>query len=495
MTKSAISPITDWPVANQRFYADFRRWLRDGGYGDGSLRLYGIAARMALGFLNKAYWMIDDADLERVRVHTVATYQSTGTRGTYRKGLAKLAEFLQHKCHRKAPQRTVNWDHYVGSLPDWLADDVRAYVAHRRRAWVPEQQHRGTLEVLSHLTLSLRWMAQNACLKNISDLDPALWFDFLDTRLEAGRRPRTVNRDLGDLQEFLRFLADAGCPVCERMLALKPLPVGPQLPRDVPIDQLRSLMQEIEKEANVTTVQAQRMGVMDRAWFHLMLHCGLRVGEVRRLCLSDLDLEGRRARIEQSKGLNDRIVFLSLQAVDALKAYLEIRGPANSDHVFIFRHRPLSTTYCRNRLRTYGRHCGAVVIPHQLRHSCATLLLNAGAPILAVKTILGHKQIDTTMGYARLYDGTLATDYYCAMAEIESRFGSQDGPNDAAPNLGQMLALLDVLRSGTLNQSQQEAVRALRAGILGLVERDAETTSGAGDDELQGRFNNPGSVA
>ena len=81
------------------------------------------------------------------------------------------------------------------------------------------------------------------------------------------------------------------------------------------------------------------------------------------------------------------------------------------------------------------------------------------------------------------------------MAEIESRFGWQDGPNDAAPNLGQMLALLDVLRSGTLNQSQQEAVWALRTGILGLVERDAKMTSGAGDDELQGRFDNPGSVA
>jgi integrase len=143
-----------------------------------------------------------------------------------------------------------------------------------------------------------------------------------------------------------------------------------------------------------------------------MLHCGLRVGEVRRLRLSDLDLEGRRARIEQSKGLKDRIVFLSQPTTVALNAYLEIRGPADSNPVFIFRHRSLSTTYCRRRLRTYGRRCGVVVIPHQLRHSCATLLLNAGAPILAVKTILGHKQIDTTMGYARLYDGTVATDYY-----------------------------------------------------------------------------------
>ncbi len=48
--------------------------------------------------------------------------------------------------------------------------------------------------------------------------------------------------------------------------------------------------------------------------------------------------------------------------------------------------------------------------PHQLRHSCATLLLNAGAPVLTVQTLLGHEWVDTTLGYACLYDGTVAAD-------------------------------------------------------------------------------------
>jgi hypothetical protein len=278
------------------------------------------------------------------------------------------------------------------------------------------------------------------------------------------------------------------------MLHVKPLPVGPRLPRDVPLDQLRLLMREIENDAASSNVGTQRMGVMDRAWFHLMLHCGLRVGEVRRLRLSDLDLEGRKARIVQSKGLKDRIVFLSQPTTVALNAYLAIRGPADSDHVFIFRHCPLSTSYCRRRLRTYGRRCGVVVIPHQLRHSCATLLLNAGAPILAVKTILGHKQIDTTMGYARLYDGTLATDYYRAMAEIESRLGSQDGSHDVAPNLGEMLALLDVLRSGMLNESQKEAVQIFRTTTLALGEHEADKHRAVDAEELRGVFDNPRSL-
>jgi integrase len=170
-------------------------------------------------------------------------------------------------------------------------------------------------------------------------------------------------------------------------------------------------LDQIEADAASSHAGIRRMGVMDWAWCLLMLHSGLRTGEVHRLRLSDLDLEGRRVRIEQSKGLKDRIVCLSQVTVKALRVYLEIRGPATSDHVFLYRHQPLSESYCGQRLRTYSDRCGVRVTPHQLRFSCATLLLNAGAPILTVQTTLGHKFLDTTLRYARLYDGTVAADY------------------------------------------------------------------------------------
>jgi len=99
------------------------------------------------------------------------------------------------------------------------------------------------------------------------------------------------------------------------------------------------------------------------------------------------------------------------------------------------------------------------------------LLLNAGAPILTVQTILGHKFIDTTLGYARLYDGTVAADYYRAMAEIESRFEG-DKTATTPPDSGQLLALVDALHAGTLNDAQRETVQALRAGILAVAQSD-----------------------
>ncbi|NLF15084.1 MAG: phage integrase family protein, partial [Anaerolineaceae bacterium] len=212
----------------------------------------------------------------------------------------------------------------------------------------------------------------------------------------------TINGELRDLGHFLHFLEDQGRAICQRMLRVEPLAAGTHLPRDVPMDQLRLLLAEIEAEAATTHTRNRRMGILDRAWFLLMLHSGLRTGEVRRLQKPDLDLKGGRVRIEQSKGLKDRIVYLSPATVAAIKAYLDVRGPAADDHLLLYRHEPLSVSYCSHRLRTYSKRCGVLITPHQLRFSCATLLLNAGAPVLTVQSILGHKFVDTTLGYARL---------------------------------------------------------------------------------------------
>jgi len=115
------------------------------------------------------------------------------------------------------------------------------------------------------------------------------------------------------------------------------------------------------------------------------------------------------------------------------------------------------------------------VNPHQLRHSCGTLLLNAGAPILAVQAILGHKQIDTTLNYTRLYEGTVAADYCRAMADVEGRLGLHGNEGDPTPTPGQLLAMVDALHDGTLNDVQREMVHTLRNGILALAEQMAET--------------------
>jgi hypothetical protein len=78
MTAGSPTPMADWPPANRAFFHDFRDWLRAGGYGDSALKLYAIAARLALGLLDKPYREIDSCDMERVWKHV--TWRTTPRR-------------------------------------------------------------------------------------------------------------------------------------------------------------------------------------------------------------------------------------------------------------------------------------------------------------------------------------------------------------------------------------------------------------------------------
>ena len=103
-----------------------------------------------------------------------------------------------------------------------------------------------------------------------------------------------------------------------------------------------------------------------------------------------------------------------------------------------------------------------------------TVPLTAPVGPSRVKEILGHKHINTTLGYARLYDGTLAADYYQAMAQVEKRLSLPEDGATCPPDPAQLLALLDALGDGLLSEAQAEAVRALRLAILSLAEREID---------------------
>jgi site-specific recombinase XerD len=481
----AVKRISQWPFTNVNFFRAFCRWLSEGGYSPSSMNTYGVAAKLALGWLDLDYWKIDPVkDLDRVRMYLSSTTLTAGTRRDYECGLDKFADYIRLSCHQPRPERPVHWDYYTAALPPWLAEAVGAFVRHVLRTRLPDHKHRDTLEALGCLTGALRWIVSKGPFHNIQDLTPERWFDYLEYRLSKGIQPVTLNHTLRRLQAFLHFLEDEGQPVCARMYLLDSLHEAARIPRDAPVELLRKLLAQIQVDVTSPHAGIQRLGKMDHAWVMLMLHSGLRTCEIRRLRLADITWESHRIRIEQSKGLKDRMVYLSQPTTEALQTYLAVRGSVEGppDLVFAYRHQPLSSRYCQQRLRTYGKRGGLTITPHQLRHSCATLLLNAGAPILTVKTILGHKHIDTTLGYARLYDGTVAADYYRAMAPIEKQFALPEDKQIEVSGKGELLAMLDALKDGTLNENQLELLHSLRSGILALDLFDSQRTIPAGYD-------------
>jgi integrase/recombinase XerD len=192
------------------------------------------------------------------------------------------------------------------------------------------------------------------------------------------------------------------------MRYVKELPSDEHQYRDVPVEQIRLMLAEIEKAIQSDNPVKKRMGLMDKAWFLLMLHGGLRTGEVRFLKLAHIDWEKCRLKIEMSKSFKERLIYLSDEALGALKIYLSARGEnTGKEWVFLYRQELLSNRYCQQRLQTYGKPCKIKITPHQLRFTCATLLLNSGIPASTIQTILGHQHIDTTLSYSRTYESTL----------------------------------------------------------------------------------------
>ena len=106
---------------------------------------------------------------------------------------------------------------------------------------------------------------------------------------------------------------------------------------------------------------------------------------------------------------------------------------------------------------------GVKVVPHQLRHTCATQLLNAGCRITSIQRYLGHKDLNTTMIYAHAHDETVAKDYFSAMRRIE---GEVD-PDDDPPGI---LELLEQLEQPVIGDEERlEIVGQLRQVWVGTT--------------------------
>lgn len=140
----------------------------------------------------------------------------------------------------------------------------------------------------------------------------------------------------------------------------------------------------------------------DKAIIDLLYSTGMRVGELVRLNISDINFEEREC-IVYGKGDKERRVYFDAKAKLHLQNYINSRNDTNPA-LFVTLDSPfdrLKISGVEIRLRELGRRINVSRIhPHKFRRTMATRAIDKGMPIEQVQKVLGHSQIDTTMQYA-----------------------------------------------------------------------------------------------
>ena len=162
--------------------------------------------------------------------------------------------------------------------------------------------------------------------------------------------------------------------------------------------------------------------------FMLMLRCGLRVEEVAYLTMSALDLPRSQLFVYEGKGVKDRVVYLSSDALKSLLEYLETRLSSRTRRVFLvergrFKGKPIEVRGIQYCMQSYAKKAGLKVSCHQLRHTMATQLLNADADLVTIQDLLGHTRIKTTQRYCRVSNLKVQRDYHKAIEKVMFRHG------------------------------------------------------------------------
>jgi integrase/recombinase XerD len=218
---------------------------------------------------------------------------------------------------------------------------------------------------------------------------------------------RSAARKLSCLRGFYRWLLLDKRIHRDPTLNLESPSTWKVLPKSLAVAEVDSMMDRAALAADHP--QADAIALRDRAILELLYAAGLRVSELTGLNVADLSLDAGRALV-RGKGDKERIVPLGRASVEALEHYLKNARPSlekkSSSCLFLSaRGLPLSRAWIWHLVKSNDH----TASPHMLRHSCATHMVERGADLRTVQTLLGHADIATTQVYTHLALGRLKT--------------------------------------------------------------------------------------
>ncbi len=218
---------------------------------------------------------------------------------------------------------------------------------------------------------------------------------------------RSIQRKLSALRSFCRYLVRRGILATNPAQDIRAPKVHRKLPHSLDIDRVQGLL-----DADAENWLAQR----DLAMMELTYSCGLRLSELIRLDLQDVNLSRSEARV-LGKGRKVRVLPVGRKAKRVLQDWLTVRAVhcgAGESALFITRRGTrLSPRNVQQRFKLWAFKQGldSRLHPHALRHSFATHLLESSGDLRAVQELLGHADLSTTQVYTHLDFQRLAQVY------------------------------------------------------------------------------------
>lgn len=235
---------------------------------------------------------------------------------------------------------------------------------------------------------------------------------------------RSVARKLSALRHLYRFL------LLDKRIERDPtlnIPLPKQwkvLPKSLARTEIESLLGN--GAMGVASGQANALALRNRAMLEVFYAGALRVSEIISLKLEDLKLDMGYVLV-RGKGDKERIVPLGQAAQQALSIYLRESRPQfaakrNSPFLFIARRaKKLTRQRVWQMVSAASNATGRHASPHMLRHSCATHMVENGADLRTVQTILGHADISTTQVYTHVALDRLKSVYQKHHPRAKSR--------------------------------------------------------------------------
>jgi site-specific recombinase XerD len=225
---------------------------------------------------------------------------------------------------------------------------------------------------------------------------------FLFDLMKSGRARSSIRLAFSALRSFFQFLVIRNILDSNVLKTIDIPKLEKSLPKFLTVSQMETFLDKPEKSARQKQAPLW-MACRDAAIFELLYSSGLRLSELVRLEVKDLDPISETVRI-LGKGSKERICPVGRPALEAISHYRQ-RAGVHAGPLFISKlRRRLSARSVWLSMKKYLREAGlpADLSPHKLRHSFATHLLDSGADLRSVQSLLGHASLSTTQIYTHV---------------------------------------------------------------------------------------------